>query len=99
MSETVLILAVGSAVLAILIGARLAVRAVAGGATATSRSDGGETPASGARGPPVGAVLALPPFPFLGFLVAAARTWAGAPPPGPAAAAARRPPFRGAVAR
>jgi protein-S-isoprenylcysteine O-methyltransferase Ste14 len=72
MSETVLILVVGTAVLAILVGARLAMRAVAGGAaTATSRSDGGETPASAAGAPDVAGVIALPPFIFLGFLVAA----------------------------
>src|SRR5262245_37744850 len=70
MSETVLILAVGTAVLAILVGARLAIRAVAGGATSTSRSDGG-TPASAAGAPDVAGVIALPPFIFLGFLVAA----------------------------
>ena len=81
MSETVLILAVGSAVLAILIGARLAVRAVAGGATATSRSDGGETPASAAGAPDVAGVIALPPFIFLGFLVAATVLEAVAPLP------------------
>ena len=72
MSETVLILVVGTAVLAILVGARLAMRAVAGGAaTATSRSDGGETPASAAGAPDVAGVIALPPFILLGFLVAA----------------------------
>jgi len=71
MSETVLILAVGTAVLAILFGARLAMRAMAGGATVTSRSDGGETPASAAGAPDVAGVIALPPFIFLGFLVAA----------------------------
>jgi protein-S-isoprenylcysteine O-methyltransferase Ste14 len=69
MSETVLILVVGTAVIAILVGARLAMRAVAGDATATSRSDGGETPASVA--PDVAGVIALPPFILLGFLVAA----------------------------
>jgi protein-S-isoprenylcysteine O-methyltransferase Ste14 len=69
MSETVLILAAGTAVIAILISARLAIRAVAGGATPTLRSDGGETPASAA--PDVAGVIALPPFIFLGFLVAA----------------------------
>ena len=71
MSETVLILAVGTAVIAILFGARVAMRAVAGGATATSRSDGGETPASAAGASDVAGVIALPPFIFLGFLVAA----------------------------
>ena len=71
MSETVLILAVGTAVIAILFGARVAMRAMAGGATVTSRSDGGETPASAAGAPDVAGVIALPPFIFLGFLVAA----------------------------
>jgi len=69
MSETVLILAVGTAVIAILFGARVAMRAVAGGATPTLRSDGGEMPASAASD--VAGVIALPPFIFLGFLVAA----------------------------
>src|SRR5437899_720507 len=71
MSETVITLALGTAVLAILVGARLAMRAAAGRATATSRSDGGETPASAAGAPDVAGVIALPPFIFLGFLVAA----------------------------
>jgi protein-S-isoprenylcysteine O-methyltransferase Ste14 len=71
MSETVLILAVGSAVIAILFGARGAMRAVAGGATPTSRLDGGEAPASVAGAPDVAGVIVLPPFIFLGFLVAA----------------------------
>src|SRR5216684_3210707 len=70
MSETVLILAVGTAVIAILVGARLAMRAAAGGATATSRSDGGETSASAAGAHDVAGVIALPPFILLGFLVA-----------------------------
>ena len=62
-SETVLILAGGTAVLAILFGIRLAMRAVAGGATASS----------GGSGPPdVAGVIALPPLIFLGFLLAAA---------------------------
>src|SRR6266446_5825931 len=69
MSETVLILAVGTAVIAILFGARVAMRAVAGGASPTLRSDGGEMPASAASD--VAGVIALPPFIFLGFLVAA----------------------------
>jgi protein-S-isoprenylcysteine O-methyltransferase Ste14 len=71
MSETVLILAVGTAALAILFGARLAMWAVAGGATTTSRSDGAETPAGAAGAPDVAGVIALPPFIFIGFLVAA----------------------------
>src|SRR5262249_44204151 len=66
------ILAVGFAVLAILFGARLAMRAIAGGAMTTSRSDSTETPASAAGAPDVAGVIALPPFIFLGFLLAAA---------------------------
>jgi protein-S-isoprenylcysteine O-methyltransferase Ste14 len=68
MSETVLILALGTVVLAILYGARLAIRAVSGGAVPTLPSDGGEMPASAAD---VAGVIALPPFILLGFLVAA----------------------------
>jgi protein-S-isoprenylcysteine O-methyltransferase Ste14 len=79
MSETVLILALGTAVIAILFGARLAMRAVAGGARPTLRSAGGETPASAA--PDVAGVIALPPFIFLGFLVAATVLEAVAPLP------------------
>jgi protein-S-isoprenylcysteine O-methyltransferase Ste14 len=72
LSETVLILAGGTAVLSILFGARLAVRAVAGGAAQPPRSDGGEAAATGPSGAPdVAGVIALPPFIFLGFLVAA----------------------------
>src|SRR5258708_16476319 len=71
MSKPFFIWGLGPAVLAILLGARLAMRAVAGGATATSRSDGGETPASAAGASDVAGVIALPPFIFLGFLVAA----------------------------
>ena len=82
MSETVLILAVGTAVLAILFGARLAMRAVAGGATTASRSDGAETPAGAARAPDVAGVIALPPFIFLGFLVMATVLEAVIPLPG-----------------
>jgi protein-S-isoprenylcysteine O-methyltransferase Ste14 len=69
-SETVLILAAGTAVLAILFGARLAMRAVAG-ATAP-RPDGDEASAKGGSGAPdVAGVIALPPFIFFGFLVVA----------------------------
>ena len=70
-SETVLILAIGTAVLAILFGARVVMRA-AGGPIVATRSDGGESSATGASGTPdVAGVIALPPFIFLGFLVAA----------------------------
>jgi protein-S-isoprenylcysteine O-methyltransferase Ste14 len=62
-SETVLILAGGTAILILLFGIRLAMRAVAGG---------GAAPAAAASGAPdVAGVIALPPFIFLGFLVAA----------------------------
>ncbi len=61
MSETVLILAAGTAVFAILFAARLAMRALAGGVT----------PAGGSGAPDVAGVIALPPFIFLGFLVVA----------------------------
>jgi protein-S-isoprenylcysteine O-methyltransferase Ste14 len=68
-SETVLILAGGTAVLSILFAIRLAMRAVAGGAAAP-RSDGGQA-AGGSGAPVVAGVIALPPLIFLGFLAAA----------------------------
>ena len=81
-SATVLILAGGTAVLSIVFGIRLAVRAVAGGAAAAPRSDGGEAPAAGGSGAPdVAGVIALPPLIFLGFLAAAAVLEAIAPLP------------------
>ncbi|MER8549870.1 isoprenylcysteine carboxylmethyltransferase family protein [Mesorhizobium sp. M0684] len=67
-SETVLILAGGTAVLAIVFGIRVAMRRAAGGAV--RRSDAGET-AGGSGAPDVAGVIALPPLIFLGFLVAA----------------------------
>ncbi|MER8505774.1 isoprenylcysteine carboxylmethyltransferase family protein [Mesorhizobium sp. M0199] len=67
-SETVLILAGGTVVLAIVFGIRVAVRAVASGAV--PRSDGGEV-AGGPGAPDVAGVIALPPLIFLGFLAAA----------------------------
>jgi protein-S-isoprenylcysteine O-methyltransferase Ste14 len=80
MSETVLILAVGTGVLAILFGARLAVRATGGGAA--QRAEGSERDAAGGSGAPdVAGVVALPPFIFLGFLVAATMLEAIAPLP------------------
>src|SRR5713101_9569928 len=69
MSETVLILAGGTAVLSTLFGIRLAMRAVAGGAAAPG-SDGGQA-AGGSGAPDVAGVIALPPLIFLGFLAAA----------------------------
>jgi protein-S-isoprenylcysteine O-methyltransferase Ste14 len=71
LSETVLILAGGIAVLALLFGLRVAVRTATGGAV-TSRPDISEASASGELGAPdVAGVIALPPLIFLGFLVAA----------------------------
>src|ERR1700737_4162849 len=70
-SETVLILAGGTAVLLILFGIRLAMRA-AGGAAAAPQSHGGEASAAGGSGAAdVAGVIALPPLIFLRFLLAA----------------------------
>ena len=69
-SETVLVLAGGTAVLSILFGMRVAMRAVAGG-TAAPRADGGQA-ARRSGAPDVAGVIALPPLIFLGFLAAAA---------------------------
>ncbi len=70
-SETALILAGGTAVLSILFGIRLAMRA-AGGAAAAPQSDGGEASAAGGSGAAdVAGVIALPPLIFLAFLAAA----------------------------
>ena len=69
MSETVLILAGGTAVLSILFGIRVAMRALAAG-EAAPRSDG-EQAAAGSGAPDVAGVIALPPLIFLGFLAAA----------------------------
>ena len=68
-SETVLILACGTAVVLILFGIRLATRA-AGGAAAAPQSDGGAA-AGGSGAADVAGVIALPPLIFLRFLVAA----------------------------
>ena len=71
-SETVMILAGGTAVLSIMFGIRLAMRAVAGGGAEAPRSDDGEASAAGGSGAPdVAGVIALPPLIFLGFLAAA----------------------------
>jgi hypothetical protein len=64
-AETVLVLAGGTAILSILFGVRVAMRAVAGGATAP-RSDGGQA-AGGSGTPDVAGVIALPPLIVLGF--------------------------------
>jgi protein-S-isoprenylcysteine O-methyltransferase Ste14 len=69
-SETVLILAGGIAVLVILFGIRLAMRA-AGGAAAAPQSDGGQAAAAGSGAADVAGVIALPPLIFLRFLAAA----------------------------
>jgi hypothetical protein len=68
-SETVLVLAGGTAVLSVLFGIRVAMRALAGG-EAAPRSDGGQA-AGGSGAPDVAGVIALPPLIFLGFLAAA----------------------------
>lgn len=68
MSETVLILAAGTIVLAILFGAGVAMRTLTGGTAADDRAQ----TAGGSEVPDVPGVIALPPFIFLGFLVAAA---------------------------
>ena len=69
MWETILILAIGTAVLAILFGARLAARAPGNGAAQGTEPGMDKAPALGS--PDVARVVALPPFIFLGFLVAA----------------------------
>jgi protein-S-isoprenylcysteine O-methyltransferase Ste14 len=75
-SETVLILAGGTAVLLILFGVRPAVRSVAGAPAAPREA------ATGAAGEPdVAGVIALPPLIFLAFLAAAAVLEAVAPLP------------------
>jgi protein-S-isoprenylcysteine O-methyltransferase Ste14 len=71
-SETVFILAGGTAVLAILFGIRLVMRAVAGGGAAAPRPRGGAAVAGASGAPDVAGVIALPPLIFLGFLAAAA---------------------------
>jgi protein-S-isoprenylcysteine O-methyltransferase Ste14 len=68
-SETVLILAGGTAILSILFGIRLAMRTAAGEAAVAPRTDGEAVGGSGA--PDVAGVIALPPLIFLGFLAAA----------------------------
>jgi protein-S-isoprenylcysteine O-methyltransferase Ste14 len=82
-SETVLILAGGTAVLSILFGMRLAMRTVAGGAVAP-QSDG-EQAAGGSGAHDVAGVIALPPLIFLGFLAAATVLEAIVPLPVPVA--------------
>jgi protein-S-isoprenylcysteine O-methyltransferase Ste14 len=79
-SETVLVLAGGTAVLSILFGMRVAMRVLAGGAAAP-QSDGGQ--AAGGGTPDVPGVIALPPLIFLGFLAASAVLEAIVPLPVP----------------
>ncbi len=81
MSETVLILAGGTAVLALLFGIRLAARALSGASAAT--------PAAAAEASDVASVV-QPPFIFLGFLAAAALLEASVPLPVAAAWPAAR---------
>jgi protein-S-isoprenylcysteine O-methyltransferase Ste14 len=69
MSETSLILAIGTLVLAILFGARFAARATGNGAAQGTEGSGVDT-ARALGSPDVPGVVALPPFIFLGFLVA-----------------------------
>jgi protein-S-isoprenylcysteine O-methyltransferase Ste14 len=71
-SETVMILAGGTAVLSIMFGIRLAMRAVAGGAEAPRSGDGEASVAGGSDAPDVAGVIVLPPLIILGFLAAAA---------------------------
>src|ERR1700674_295623 len=80
-SETVLVLAGGTAVLSILFGMRVAMRVLAGGAAAL-RADSAQ--AEGGSGTPdVAGVIALPPLIVLGFLAAAAVLEAIVPLPVP----------------
>ena len=81
MSEAVTILAAGTVVLAILFGARVAVRVVAGSRSARQSDCNGTSAAGGSGAPDVAGVVALPPFIFLGFLVAATVLEAIAPLP------------------
>jgi protein-S-isoprenylcysteine O-methyltransferase Ste14 len=81
-SQTVLILAGGTAVLSIVFGIRLAMRAMSGGAAVAPRSGRAEASAAGGSGAPdVAGVIALPPLIFLGFLAAAAVLEAVVPAP------------------
>ncbi len=80
-SETVLVLAGGTAVLLILFGMRVAMRAL-GGSAGAPRSGGGQ-PAGGSGASDVAGVIALPPLIVLGFLAAAAVLEAIVPLPVP----------------
>ncbi len=63
MSDTVVILATGTVLLALVFGIRIAMRALPGSTAAT--------PAAGAGAPDVARVVAHPPYIFLGFLAGA----------------------------
>jgi hypothetical protein len=69
-SESAVILGSGTAVLAILFGARLAMRAM-WGAVAAPRTGGEASTTGGSGAPDVAGVIALPPLIFLSFLIAA----------------------------
>ena len=69
MSESVVILAVGTFVLAILFGARVFMRTAAG--SGATHGGGAASAAGGSETTDVPGVIALPPFLYLGFLVAA----------------------------
>jgi protein-S-isoprenylcysteine O-methyltransferase Ste14 len=84
-SETVVILGAGTAVLAILFGIRVATRGLSGGTEVPQEPDNGATSALGGSGTPdVPGVIALPPLIFLGFLVVATVLEAVMPVPVPA---------------
>ncbi len=73
-SEPAVILGGGTAVLAMLFGARLTMRAMSGRTIAGGT--GGQTSITGGSGAPdVAGVIALPPLIFLAFLVAATCCW------------------------
>jgi protein-S-isoprenylcysteine O-methyltransferase Ste14 len=69
-SEPAVILGGGTAVLAILFGARLAMRAMSGGGAAPLRSGEASTPSESVDSDVAG-VIVLPPLMFLAFLVTA----------------------------
>jgi len=66
-----MILAVGTVVLAILFCARVALRAASGRGAPPQSGRNNASAAAGSGAPDVPGVIALPPFIFLGFLVAA----------------------------
>ena len=78
-SEPAAILGAGTAVLAILFGARVAMRETAGGAGVQRGGEASTTGGSGA--PDVAGVIALPPLIFLAFLVVATALEVAVPVP------------------